>query len=151
MQKMAHKRALVAAVLIATNASEFYSQDLEDMEIIDVPVAEPPRETRSAAPPPPPPEPPAQPWSNYQAMINAFAAAHGRLAQVAPQDHDQIYRDHLTQSGVKHSNEFKDYRTAASSYRSLIAKVERLEAEKKKAEEAKAEAKPEAKPEEEDF
>ena len=35
LQKMAQKRALVAAVLIGTNASEFYTQDLEDMNIID--------------------------------------------------------------------------------------------------------------------
>lgn len=31
-QKMAQKRALVAAVLIAVNASEFFTQDLEDLE-----------------------------------------------------------------------------------------------------------------------
>lgn len=35
LQKMAQKRALVAAVLIGTNASEFYTQDLEDMNIIE--------------------------------------------------------------------------------------------------------------------
>lgn len=33
--KMAQKRALVAATLVATNASEFFTQDVEDMEIID--------------------------------------------------------------------------------------------------------------------
>jgi hypothetical protein len=148
MQKMAHKRALVAAVLIATNASEFYSQDLEDMEILDVPVPpDRPPEARSAAPPPPPPEPPAQPWSNYKAMINAFAELHGRLAQVTPELHDEIYRAKLAEFGAKHSNEFKDYKTGAACYRSLRAEVERLEAEKKKA----AEAPTVAKTEEEDF
>lgn len=35
LQKMAEKRALVAAVLVTTNASEFYTQDVEDMNIID--------------------------------------------------------------------------------------------------------------------
>jgi hypothetical protein len=35
IQKMAAKRALVAATLIAVNASEFFTQDLEDLEIID--------------------------------------------------------------------------------------------------------------------
>jgi hypothetical protein len=35
LQKMAQKRALVAAVLITTNASEFYTQDIEDMNIIE--------------------------------------------------------------------------------------------------------------------
>lgn len=33
--KMAQKRALIAAVLIACNASEYYTQDLEDMGYID--------------------------------------------------------------------------------------------------------------------
>jgi hypothetical protein len=33
LQKMAQKRALVAATLIATNASEFFTQDVEDMEV----------------------------------------------------------------------------------------------------------------------
>lgn len=36
VQKMAQKRALVAAVLVGVNASEFFTQDIEDMEIIDV-------------------------------------------------------------------------------------------------------------------
>jgi hypothetical protein len=40
IQKMAHKRALVAATLIATNASAFYSQDMEDITVIDVPSAQ---------------------------------------------------------------------------------------------------------------
>lgn len=36
VQKMAQKRALVAAVLIGVNASEYFTQDVEDMEFIDV-------------------------------------------------------------------------------------------------------------------
>jgi len=36
VQKMAQKRSLVAAVLIACNASAFYTQDVEDMRTIDV-------------------------------------------------------------------------------------------------------------------
>ena len=35
IDKMAQKRALVAAVLITTNASEFFTQDIEDMDFID--------------------------------------------------------------------------------------------------------------------
>lgn len=34
--KMAQKRSLIAATLLATNASEFYSQDLEDLAPIDI-------------------------------------------------------------------------------------------------------------------
>jgi len=40
LQKMAQKRALIAAVLIAANASEFYTQDVEDMVYIDAEVVE---------------------------------------------------------------------------------------------------------------
>lgn len=36
IQKMAQKRALVAATLIAVNASEFFTQDLEDLELIEL-------------------------------------------------------------------------------------------------------------------
>lgn len=35
ISKMAQKRALVAATLIATNASEFFTQDIEDMDFIE--------------------------------------------------------------------------------------------------------------------
>lgn len=36
IQKMAQKRAIVGAVLLATGASEFFTQDVEDMSFIDV-------------------------------------------------------------------------------------------------------------------
>ncbi len=38
IQKMAQKRALVASVLLAVNASEFFTQDVEDMAIGTTPV-----------------------------------------------------------------------------------------------------------------
>ena len=41
MQKMAQKRALIAATLVTTNASAFYTQDIEDMQVIDVTPTEP--------------------------------------------------------------------------------------------------------------
>jgi hypothetical protein len=40
LQKMAQKRALVAATLTATNASEFFTQDVEDMDFLDTKVVE---------------------------------------------------------------------------------------------------------------
>jgi hypothetical protein len=39
IQKMAQKRSIVGSVLIATNGSEFFTQDIEDMEMIGVPGA----------------------------------------------------------------------------------------------------------------
>jgi len=41
IDKMAQKRALVAATLIAANASEFFTQDTEDLEIIEGTFTEP--------------------------------------------------------------------------------------------------------------
>ena len=38
LQKMAEKRALVASTLIAANASEFFTQDIEDMALVDIEV-----------------------------------------------------------------------------------------------------------------
>ena len=35
LQKMAQKRALVAAVLVGTGASQFFTQDVEDMQVIE--------------------------------------------------------------------------------------------------------------------
>lgn len=71
IDKMAQKRALVAAVLIAVNASEMYTQDVEDYasDIVEgswepappaPPKAQPPAPSRSQQPP----TPPAQPATN---------------------------------------------------------------------------------------
>ncbi|WP_345948678.1 hypothetical protein ABDD95_17700 [Mucilaginibacter sp. PAMB04274] len=53
MQKMAQKRAFVGAILLATNASEFFTQDVEDMGFIDVEatVVEPATEQKAAVKP----------------------------------------------------------------------------------------------------
>lgn len=50
VDKMAQKRALVAAVLIAVNASEFFTQDIEDMDfgVIEGEIVEQPRPQKSA-------------------------------------------------------------------------------------------------------
>ncbi len=50
LDKMAQKRALIAATLIAANASEFFTQDVEDMDFIDADFHETPA----------PAQPPAQ-------------------------------------------------------------------------------------------
>jgi hypothetical protein len=58
LQKMAQKRALVAAVLVGTGASQFFTQDIEDMQVIDMPsepviqhfVAQPKQAPASATP-----------------------------------------------------------------------------------------------------
>jgi hypothetical protein len=153
IQKMAYKRALVAAVLIATNASEFYTQDVEDMETIDVPSAEPPREAKTrpaettaatrgtdcntvtardadppsakqAKPPQANQEAPARPWNNFTGMVNEFAKLRGQLGP----DHDHIYGEVLREFGVEHSNQFPDYATATAAFRKLRSRVREIKA-----------------------
>jgi hypothetical protein len=51
--KMAQKRALVAATLVAVNASEFFTQDIEDLEYIDAEVVVEEKPKRKAAKSPP--------------------------------------------------------------------------------------------------
>jgi len=50
LQKMAQKRALVGSTLIAVNASEFFTQDLEDMGGFTEPDAEPEQDRATAQP-----------------------------------------------------------------------------------------------------
>jgi hypothetical protein len=59
IQKMAQKRALIAATLIAANASEFYTQDLDDLDIIegDFTVHPEPADDAKAEPKQPEPKP----------------------------------------------------------------------------------------------
>jgi hypothetical protein len=61
--KMAKKRSLVDAVLIAANASEFFTQDLEDLQTIDVQYETQPAEAPAAAAAPAPAIPPPGPAS----------------------------------------------------------------------------------------
>jgi hypothetical protein len=131
IQKMATKRALIAAVLIATNASEFYSQDLEDLEVIDIPSA--PTGRRAPVPSEPRPAKPAasgRPWRNFKGMIDAFAGLHGRLGQ----DYEHVYYETLKEFNVTHSNEFKDGGRAADCYRLLLGRVIEVEAAARDAE-----------------
>lgn len=65
LQKMAQKRALVAAVLVGTGASQFFTQDVEDMQTIDIETTSPKPEHKPMQAKQPaqrstqPPEPPA--------------------------------------------------------------------------------------------
>lgn len=83
LQKMAQKRALIAAVLVTCNASEFFTQDLEDIaegefHEVDAPAKANGQQTRPA------PAQPAQPAANanpdpliatWQAQAKNFAHA----------------------------------------------------------------------------
>ena len=63
LQKMAQKRALVAPVLIATNTSDYFTQDIEDF--IDAPFVD----AKVI-----PPEPPSNPTQDYQDKLREIEA-----------------------------------------------------------------------------
>lgn len=74
IDKMAQKRSLIAAVLIAVNASEFYTQDIEDMDfgpIVEGEIVkdEPPKNTVAKKQPPPKQKKPSPKKSNGQKDI----------------------------------------------------------------------------------
>lgn len=131
-QKMAQKRALVAAVLVVTNCSDAFTQDVEDFAEEPPRPGEPHEEVHNrrideesakldAQRPPaqepqrlaqskpaltnaskPAPEPPARPWDTFKGMVAAFEDLKQRLAP-----YTAPYYACLVRYGVKHANEFK--------------------------------------------
>jgi hypothetical protein len=134
--KIAHKRALVAAVLLATNGSEFFTQDEEDMQVINIPSAPAgQRATRPPEPQPAKPAAPARPWRNFKGMIDEFAKLRGRLGP----DYEHLYGETLQQFGVAHSNQFKAGDQAEACYRLLLERVLQVEAAAAEADQMPAE------------
>lgn len=98
LQKMSQKRALIAASLLAVNASEFFTQDVEDM-VIDIdfapvttaPATEPPSEPKQQAKPSGNASKPASEPKNVR-MINSEEELanefykRGRAAGIAIED-----------------------------------------------------------------
>ncbi len=128
IQKMAQKRALVAATLIATSASEFFTQDVEDIPgeslgITDAdgrllrkgPAAEhvsavPVREERPAADQ----TPFNKPWSNFGQMRQFFEQIRERVGETR-------YFEELGLAGVSNPAEFRSVNKALECYARLVA------------------------------
>lgn len=74
IQKMAYKRALVAVVLIVCNASEYYTQDLEDLEPVETHHHEAPKQQPSGNGKPPSDEASMLSWftSEMEAVVDRF-------------------------------------------------------------------------------
>jgi hypothetical protein len=154
IQKMAQKRAMVAATLIACNASEYYTQDVEDMDTIDVPyqkveqaetleevknrrIAEEQekldrqrREQSKQSHEERPPEPSQldralATLNSIKSICDRFAAIKGELAKVAD---ETVYYGILRNHGVEHSNQFKSSKPAKECYRELYAALEEMRA-----------------------
>jgi hypothetical protein len=96
MLKMAHKRALIAATLRATSASEFFTQDLEDTDDDD-----------TVSRPAPQPRQPTRPAANAQAKPAPKAAAKPP-ARSAPKSAWQEVIDRASAMGFTPDNE-QDY------------------------------------------
>lgn len=75
IQKMAQKRAMVAAVLVGAGASQFFTQDVEDMSIIDMPfeVTKPAQKAQVIEAPDAEPEPQAH-WIDDASTRSKFWA-----------------------------------------------------------------------------
>jgi len=127
IQKMAQKRALVAATLIATSASEFFTQDVEDTSgdsfgITDADgrfhrksaaaehvSAVPVHEERPAADQ----TPVSKPWSNFGQMRQFFEQIRERVGETR-------YFEELGLAGVSNPAEFRSANKALECYARLV-------------------------------
>jgi len=126
IQKMAQKRALVAATLLATSASEFFTQDMEDADHFgrSVDTGSHPSGTREAqesvrdrkleelrSKPAVAPEPDAavKPWKNFGEMRRLFQ-------QVREQVGETRYLAELELAGVQNPGQFQSASRALECY-----------------------------------
>lgn len=152
VQKMAFKRAKISATINATSASEFFTQDVEDLPELHAPGEKPPSpqgvaqkridelKAKQSAPAPASPVPSDVPWKSYKGMIEAF----GKLkAELGP--YENIYRAALNRArphlfdehgeqwkGVEHCNQFPKTKlggaAALECYRELQQAVKQYQA-----------------------
>jgi hypothetical protein len=126
IQKMAQKRALVAATLIATSASEFFTQDVEDADSFGRNGAtgshEPGtweaqehnrdrkvEELRSKPVAPAEADAGGKPWNNFGEMRRVFE-------QVREQVGETRYREELELAGVQNPGQFRSACKALDCY-----------------------------------
>jgi hypothetical protein len=145
IQKMGQKRALIAAVLIGVNASEFFTQDLEDevrgSQAAANDVAEEKlaamkagaqyedvssRDERRDPPKPtivPPPDP--KPPFNMCKSISEFQKLHQFACEsLGKEKGDAIYYKVLGNFGAEHSNEIKSAKPARECYRTMASAID---------------------------
>ena len=174
-QKMGQKRALIAATLIGVNASEYFTQDLEDKLERDAPGPgefgghdepppfhddEAPRQQRTTAqamttpaPAPAPQQPPtkaADPkwdWRSAQAGFAELREAFGNIRYA-----ELLWKftsDADDKNGAKEVSDLRDAKEAADVYKKLLAQLpaDKQTALKARAAQARASSNPTAKPE----
>ena len=103
LSKMAQKRALVGAVILATNASDFFTQDLEDMpDIFDQPKDVTPIKPQQTASPQKPVETKVD-MSNPADYVVTFGKFKGiNLGEI--QDHELDNYVQYLENGAKNTN-----------------------------------------------
>jgi hypothetical protein len=123
---MAQKRALVAATLIATSASEFFTQDVEDADTCgrNIDAGSHPPGTREArecvrdrnpgelgSNPVSPVEPDAgpKPWKNFGEMRQVFGRVREQVGETR-------YREELELAGVQNPGQFHSASRALECY-----------------------------------
>lgn len=153
IQKMAQKRALIAAVLIGVNASDYFTQDIDDMQVIEVEPDPPAVALKQSATPkakakaPQPqvievePEPeeeiiPVEIPDKLQQMYNTLSG-HDKFAKLAVfsglkadlkrllSDDDCKYYEILNHYGVEKSDQFKKAMSAQCAARDMYLTVQK--------------------------
>jgi hypothetical protein len=126
IQKMAQKRALVAATLIATSASEFFTPDVEDADSFGRNIdtgSHPrgPRETlefvpdrklddlRAKSPVPVEPDAGVKPWRNFGDMRRVFEEVREQVGETR-------YLEELGRAGVQNPGQFHSASKALECY-----------------------------------
>jgi hypothetical protein len=132
IQKMAQKRALVAATLLATSASEFFTQDVEDTDPSgrDIDTGAHPRGTREAqhvrdhkleelrrkTAVPVEPDAAVKPWKNFGEMRQVYERLREQVGETC-------YREELERAGVQNPGQFQSVGKALECYRRLARLV----------------------------
>jgi hypothetical protein len=122
IQKMAQKRALVAATLIATSASEFFTQDVEDADLPNGDTGSNPAGTReewmrdrkrddlrAKSAVPAEAEATGKPWKNFGEMRRVFDQVRERVGEVR-------YLEELEVAGVQNPGQFQSAGKALECY-----------------------------------
>ena len=122
LQKMAQKRALVAAVLIGTGASQFFTQDVEDMSTITIDAEVVEVDFDATEPIAPKGKPAKQPqtspksngndWTTDETRLKHFWAWCGKQGLDAAQVHDALEVEHL-----------KDYTKTLGEAKTALSKL----------------------------
>lgn len=117
--KMACKRALVAATLNATAASDIFTQDVEDMppEIVNAEKTEKPKQEDKKKPP-----------KKQETKKNGFEFLKV-MGELKKKLGEEFYYQALGAYGYEHANEIKDRKSQVEIYRDLELEVKRIKRE----------------------